>query len=38
MIEREKVMNGFLDNLDTFEVKYTENYSPVSKSNYYESK
>ncbi|EOT0258745.1 plasmid replication-associated protein [Staphylococcus aureus] len=23
---------GFLDNIDTSEVKYTENYKPVSKS------
>lgn len=25
-------MAGFLDNIDTSEVKYTENYKPVSKS------
>ncbi|MCG2141907.1 plasmid replication-associated protein [Staphylococcus epidermidis] len=25
-------MVGFLDNIDTSEVKYTENYKPVSKS------
>ncbi|MFI7460599.1 plasmid replication-associated protein, partial [Staphylococcus warneri] len=25
-------MGGFLDNIDTSEVKYTENYNPTSKS------
>ena len=25
-------MAGFFDNIDTSEVKYTENYKPVSKS------
>lgn len=25
-------MAGFLDNIDTSEVKYAENYKPVSKS------
>ncbi|PTG35947.1 plasmid replication-associated protein [Staphylococcus capitis] len=25
-------MAGFLDNIDTSEVKYTENYKPISKS------
>ncbi|MEJ7474485.1 plasmid replication-associated protein [Staphylococcus saprophyticus] len=25
-------MAGFLDNIDTSEVKYTENYRPISKS------
>lgn len=25
-------MGGFLDNIDTSEVKYTENYNPISKS------
>lgn len=25
-------MAGFLDNIDTSEVKYTKNYKPVSKS------
>ncbi|SUJ98553.1 putative plasmid replication-associated protein [Staphylococcus agnetis] len=25
-------MAGFLDNIDTSEVKYTENYKPVPKS------
>lgn len=25
-------MAGFLENIDTSEVKYTENYKPVSKS------
>lgn len=25
-------MGGFLDNIDTSEVKYTENYKPISKS------
>ena len=24
-------MAGFLDNIDTSEVKYTENYRPISK-------
>ena len=27
-----KCMAGFLDNIDTSEVKYTENYRPISKS------
>ena len=26
-------MAGFLDKIDTSEVKYTENYKPISKSN-----
>ncbi|MCO4339628.1 plasmid replication-associated protein [Staphylococcus agnetis] len=25
-------MAGFLDNIDTSDVKYTENYKPISKS------